>query len=930
MIFQSPTPISSTCLSAADKIAIFRSLFRGREDLYAKRFENRRSGKSGYAPACHNEWIPGVCEKPRIKCSECPNRRFLPVTDEVIKWHLSGQDNLGHDFVMGIYPMLGDETCFLLAIDFDKTSWREDAVAFLTACYRMGLPAALERSRSGEGAHVWLFFADAISAALARQLGSHILTEAMEHRPDIGFDSYDRLFPNQDTMPRGSFGSLIALPLQKRARNIGNSLFIDQELKAYEDQWAFLSTIRKIERSEVEAIVNTAQRIDRIIGVRLSVDEDPCTVPYRAPFRVSKCGTASEEQPTSLDLIVGNEIYFDKQQLTPTLRNRLVRLAAFQNPEFYRAQAMRLPTYDKPRIIGCAREYTRHIGLPRGCLEEVNQLLSALQIKPVVSYDLYDGQDLAVHFAGELRPEQRKAAEAMLERNIGVLSATTAFGKTVVAAWLIAQRHVNTLVLVHRKQLQEQWLQRLSTFLNLPAQAIGRLGGGRKKLTGTIDIGLIQSVARKGVVNDLVNRYGHLIIDECHHLPASTFEEVVLHTRARFITGLTATLIRKDGCHPIVTMRCGPVRYHANAKQQAALSSFEHLVLVRPTDFRPVNPPDEDARAQFRNLYHELILDNSRNQLICNDVAQTVEEGRSPIVLTERNAHLDDLAKRLVPIASHLIVLRGGMTAKETHEARRRLAATRESQGRVVLATGRLIGEGFDDSRLDTLFLTLPISWRGTIAQYVGRLHRNHDSKREVRVYDYADLNVPMLERMFNRRCRGYEDVGYRLVLPASAISGWPIEAPLPVHASWKADYGATVRRLVRDGIDLPLAKLFMEATETPEEEVAIGARSATEAFLYRRLESLPQTAGRFHLNGLLPIPFNGLGQMEVDLLCVDRHIAIELDGAQHLDSFEAYRRDRRKDLLLQEHGYLVLRFLSCDVCKHLDAILDTILRALA
>jgi very-short-patch-repair endonuclease len=345
-----------------------------------------------------------------------------------------------------------------------------------------------------------------------------------------------------------------------------------------------------------------------------------------------------------------------------------------------------------------------------------------------------------------------------------------------------------------------------------------------------------------------------------------------------------------------------------------------------------VGTPAEDIRIRFQNLYAELIADEARNRLICDEVLEAVHEGRSPLVLTERNEHLDRLALRLSGGVEHLVILRGAMGRNEMRAIMARLGAIPENEPRALLATGRYIGEGFDDARLDTLFLTLPVSWRGTVAQYAGRLHRLHDRKREVRVIDYADLNVPMLARMFDRRCRGYEAVGYQILLPASAVPGWPPEVPLPVDPQWKSEYASTVRRLVRDGVDTPLAHLFVHAARqvAPTAEGASRARSATEAFLYRRLETLPDTAGRFRLNAELPIPFDGSGTMEVDLLCADARVAAELDGSQHLDGEEAYRRDRRKDQLLQEHGYFVLRFLAADVGRRLDIVLDTILRTLS
>jgi superfamily II DNA or RNA helicase/very-short-patch-repair endonuclease len=914
------------------KIALFRSLFRGRDDVYPRRFESRKTGRSGYAPACANEWVRGVCEKPRIKCAECPNRRFLPVTDDVIRRHLSGCDAEGQPFVAAVYPLLQDETCFFLAVDFDKAGWREDAAAFLESCQYLDLPAALERSRSGGGAHVWFFFEEAIPAALARRLGSHVLTETMERRPDIGLDSYDRLFPNQDTMPQGGFGNLIALPLQRAARKQDNTLFLDSDLVPWGDQWAFLSSVRKIGRSQVEQIVEDAERRGRILGVRLPPQEDgesePWTVP---PSRHRKESPIVGELPSTLELVLGNQIYIAKEGLHPGLRNRLLRLAAFQNPEFYKAQAMRLSTYNKPRVVACAEDLPHHIGLPRGCLDDVRKMLTELGVRIVIRDERHGGSPLEVKFHGDLRQEQKIAADAILRHETGVLAATTAFGKTVVAASLIAQRGVNALVLVHRRQLLDQWVERLSTFLDIPAKSIGRIGGGRSRPTGGIDVGIMQSLVRKGVVADLVADYGHVIIDECHHLSAHSFEQVARQAKARFVLGLSATVARKDGHHPIIFMQCGPVRHQVNARAQAASRPFEHFVLVQPTAFQPTRNPDPDKRVEFQALYQELIDDPTRTRRICEDVIDSVRNGRSPLILTERNDHLDRFEKELATRVDHVVVLRAGVGKKQRQAVNDRLAAIPRHEGRVLLATGKYVGEGFDDPRLDTLFLTLPVSWRGTVAQYAGRLHRLYDGKREVRIYDYADLNVPMLARMFDRRCRGYEAIGYTILLPASAIPGWPADVVLPSDPVWKRDYTGSVRRLIRDGVDTPLASLFVHAARAmPEEaEGAARARSATEAFLYRRLDTLKETTGRFRVNVALPIPFDGFGSLEVDLLCADARVAIELDGGQHLADPIAYRRDRRKDQLLQENGYFVLRFLAEDVGKELDAVLDAILRVL-
>jgi superfamily II DNA or RNA helicase len=834
----------------------------------------------------------------------------------------------------------------------------------------------------------------------------------MERRPDIGLDSYDRFFPNQDTLPQGGLGNLIALPLQKRARELGRSVFLDERLVPFPDQWEFSSSIRRISRREVEERVRIAEAQGPVVGVRLAPEDEDEAAPWMAPpSRRRIDASIIGPLPESLELTLGNQIYVSKEKLPPALRNRLLRLAAFQNPEFYRAQAMRLATYAKPRIIACAEDHPKHIGLPRGCLEELLQTLSDLNIQPVVQDQRHGGQPLKVTFQGDLRPEQAVAAHAMLAHDTGVLAASTAFGKTVVAAWLIAQRGVNTLVLAHRRQLQQQWVERLSTFLGMPARSIGRVGGGGKKPTGLLDVAVIQSLIRKGVVDDLVANYGHLIVDECHHLSAQSFEQVARQAKAKFVTGLSATVTRKDGHHPIIFMQCGPVRYRVNDKQRTAAHPFEHKVAVRPTDFRPLRPANPNLRVQFHELYDELIGDQERNRLVCQDVIGALREGRSPLVLTERNEHLEALATQLAPTVKHLVVLRGGMRKKELDALSARLAAIPAGESRLLLATGRYVGEGFDDARLDTLFLTLPISWHGTIAQYVGRLHRLYDGKREVRVYDYADLNVPMLARMFDRRCRGYETIGYAIELPGSAVPGWPADVPLPVDPRWKSQYAASVRRLVHDGVDSSLASLFVDVAvgseppliplltkegniktplrskegqgvvASPNAEArdqlldsstldfstplgADRARSPSEAFLYRRLETLAATAGRFRLNAELPIPFDGWGVCGVrqlaaafsqracsrrNSLCLGctagkpawlkRQQAAALQNRHRIGWRPAFRRPRglpvpqardRKDALLQENGYLVLRFLAEDVGKYLDQVLDAILRALS
>jgi hypothetical protein len=583
--------------SESDKIALFRSLFRGREDVFARRFESTKTGKSGYQPCCRNEWVSGVCKKPAVKCTDCSNRDFAPVSDEIIKSHLLGQDSHKisiRDFTIGMYPLLADETCWLLAIDFDKESWMDDVAAFMETCQSYNVPAVLERSRSGKGGHVWIFFSEPINAGLARKLGTFLVTATMEQRPEIGFDSYDRFFPSQDIMPQGGLGNLIALPLQKKPREKGNTVFIDKKFNPYEDQWAFLASIERMAFEKVKTIVDAAIYRGDIIGVRTVATEEDETLPWQEPpSRQVKETHISGPLPERIQLVLGNQIYTEKNVLPPALRNRLIRLAAFQNPEFYRAQAMRLPTYDKPRIIQCCEDFPKYIGLPRGCLEEVEELLHSLDIKTHLIDERFAGIPIDCQFTGMLRPDQELAAEAMLNHDTGVLAATTAFGKTVIAISLLASRGVNTLILVHRRQLLDQWDARLKQFLDLDPKQIGQIGSGKHKPTKVIDIALIQSLSKKGVVDDIVGEYGHLIVDECHHITARSFEIVARQCKAKFVTGLSATVIRKDGHHPIIFLNCGPVRYKVDARKQAASRPFTHKVITRKTSF--VLPPSIDT-----------------------------------------------------------------------------------------------------------------------------------------------------------------------------------------------------------------------------------------------------------------------------------------------------------------------------------------------
>jgi superfamily II DNA or RNA helicase len=688
-----------------------------------------------------------------VKCGECPHQAFYPVTPRVIQDHLQGPH------IIGVYPLLRDERCHLLAIDFDKGSWADDVGAFAETTRAVGLPVAIERSRSGNGAHAWFFFESPVPATVARRLGCYLLTETMSRRPELSMESYDRLFPNQDTMPHGGFGNLIALPLQREARKQGNTVFLDAAMRPFADQWTFLAAAGRIPAATAELVAQEAQRQGRVLGVRFAAVEDGIAPWTRSPSGRSPRATTTAPLPSSVRIVRGQRLFVDKAGLPGSFVTELRRLAAFQNPEFYKKQAMRLSTRGTPRVVTCAEESGPFLSLPRGCEDAAASLASEWGSTCAVEEQRTSGSLLELAFRGELTAVQRDAAEAVLRYDIGIVVAPPGSGKTVLGSALVAKRGVSALILVHRKPLLDQWVTQLSEFLGIPRKEVGVIGGGKRRVTGRVDVAMIQSLVRKNVVDDLVSSYGHVVVDECHHVSASSFERVLSEVKARYILGLTATPDRRDGHDPIVEMQLGPVRFAVSAKASATARGFAHGLAIRDTAFTAEWTPG----CAIQDLYAAMAADEQRNALILDDVIAALEGGRSPLLLTERRHHLEFFAQKLRPVARHLIVLHGGLSARERRDAMASLAAVPASEERLVIATGRYIGEGFDDPRLDTLVLALPVAWRGTVIQYAGRLHRTHAGKSAVRIHDYRDGAVPVLTRMLEKRVRAYRAIGYEI-----------------------------------------------------------------------------------------------------------------------------------------------------------------------
>lgn len=807
------SPTSSRSFTPEQKVALFLTLFACRTDVYPRRWENPKTGRAGYSPACRHEWVRHVCDKPRVKCTACPHQAFPPLDADAVRDHLTGRHTLG------TYAIRADDTCSFLAADFDGPAWRDDLTAYRRAAANLGLTIAAERSRSGNGGHAWLFFAEPVPAALARRLGSYLLAHATVLHPALRLDAYDRFFPNQDTLPSGGFGNLIALPLQKPARDHGNSVFLDDHLDPIADQWAHLAALPRLTRDDLDSA------LARATPPPTRTTSDPSTDGTSEPFQLQADEAALDLLPASItrdlyphshdarrtaQLIIPTHFPAPQPPLPARLIAALKRLATFANPVFHEKQRLRFPTYDTLRFLFAGELHPDRLVLPRGVIAEAAQLFRRAGGHLRLTDQRPTATPHAFTFQGTLTPPQKTALDALLPHEDGVLVAPPGAGKTVMACALIARRAVLTLVLVHRTSLLDQWRERLATFLGLAPREIHRLGGAQRTAAAPVTLGMLQTLARSPHPETLLAPYAHVIIDECHHLPAAGFEAVMKACPARFILGLTATPRRKDGLQKLLHLQCGPIRHHFTPSHTSAAATLPRRLIIRHC-----TPDLPEPDAPIHHLWSALVSSHVRNEQIAADIVACLREGRALAILSDRREHLTELQTH----TARLLSSAGGEAAKSGRSGKsaradrstkycdpadkaaspaeraalaynhpppplHRIDGTTSRRDRATIladlarlsdspistpapfalfATASLLGEGFDLPRLDTLFLTTPVSFSGRVVQYVGRLHRPHPAKTDVRTYDYHEPSHRLSAHLHRKRLATLRTLGYAL-----------------------------------------------------------------------------------------------------------------------------------------------------------------------
>lgn len=765
---------------------LFFGMFWGRTDVYSKRTIKKSTGEVNYYTQCYNFWKNGCPRKigSKIKCQDCSKRAYAKLGKQQIIEHLKGNAEDSTD-VIGIYPLLEDDTCRFLVFDFDNhekgaekydfankdDAWKEEVDALKAICILNGIDPLIERSRSGWGAHVWIFFQQKIEASLARKFGNALLRKGAESVNLKSFHFYDRILPAQEHLPQGGVGNLIALPLQGQALKDGNSAFVDDNWNAYPDQWKVLFSKPKLSEEFLKEKITewNMSGSGEMAGTQDVFREDG-EKPWNKTDYFIKADVEGK-----LRITLADGVYVATANLEPRIQNRIRELAAFHNPAFYKNQAMGLSNFANSRFIYLGSDEKGYIKIPRGLLENVVEECEKADIAYQIQDERCQGKKLRLAFQGTLKETQELAANTLLKKETGILNAATAFGKTVVCCHIIARLSVSTLILLQSSALLEQWESALHKFLMINEEppeyetptgrkrkrksVIGKLQGAHDSTTGMIDIAMAGSVCKKGKFHKRLKDYGLVIVDECHHAASDTIVEVLQEVNAKYVYGVTATPFRSDGLEKINEMLLGPIRYRYTSKDRAKEQGIEHLVYPRFT--RAVVPRFTQERMHPNEAYAILRENEDRDTIIVNDVIKCVEDGRTPVVLSRYVDHSRKLYERLAGYADYIFLLSGENSKKEHRAILQQMEQVEEKESMILIATGKLIGEGFDFPRLDTLIMAMPVSWKSVVEQYAGRLNRDYEGKESVVIYDYVDSHIPMFEKMYNKRLKAYKQIGY-------------------------------------------------------------------------------------------------------------------------------------------------------------------------
>ncbi len=765
---------------------VFFSMFWGRTDVYSRRTIKKSTGEVNYYTQCYNFWKNG-CPRitgSKIKCQDCQRQAYKELKKEQIIEHLRGISEDATD-VIGVFPLLADNTCRFIVFDFDNHEkgaerndfantgdlWREEVDSLRKICDINGIDALVERSRSGRGAHLWIFFQKPIEAGLARKFGNALLNKGAEFVNMKSFRFYDRMLPMQDYLPEGSVGNLIALPLQGQALKKGNSAFIDECWNAYPNQWEVLLSKKKLSKQFIEdKIKEWVEGSHNIIADCKDIFENDSEKPWEKTKHFQK-----EDVDGIMRITLSDGIYVDAVNLRPRIQNQIRRMAAFSNPVFYKNQAMGLSNFENYRYIYLGSDEGGFIKVPRGILENLIKECEKAGIEYEIEDKRSKGHPIHVEFIGKLKESQIPAVERLLQNDNGILNAATAFGKTVVCCNVIAKKQVSTLILIQSSALMEQWREALEKFLYIDEELpeyetptgrkkkrkslVGKLQGAHDSTTGIIDLVMAGSVCKNGVYHRRLKEYGLILVDECHHAASDTIVDILQEANAKYVYGVTATPFRGDGLEKINYMLLGPIRYQFTSKDRAKEQGIEHLVYPRFT--RAVAPRFSQDRMHPNEAYEIIRNNEDRDELIIRDVKQCVDSGRTPVVLSKYVEHSQRLYQRLINYADKVFLLSGGNSKKEHKEILKRMSQVTTNESMILVATGKLIGEGFDYPRLDTLIMATPVAWKGVVEQYAGRLNRDYDGKKSVIIYDYVDSHIPMFDRMYHKRLKAYKQIGY-------------------------------------------------------------------------------------------------------------------------------------------------------------------------